>query len=225
MIINTDTKIAYLGDGLTTAFPIPFKFIEPADVKLTVYDQATEEETEITSDYYVDTAASVLYYPGYPPGQEKAEAERPPALTEGKKLTIYRVTPVTQLIDMGEKYPLPTIEKMSDKLCLILQEHEELLERCIKTSMGSGITLDSNSIAQVFSSAEQAAESAALAGNSAEESKRLSEEIFDFFDDLKNNIKTMFEYDENSDIQLVKDILNASDDCWEIDENNDVMPK
>ena len=186
MIINTDTKIAYLGNGITTAFPIPFDYIETTDIKLAVYDQATKEETEITSDYYVDNAASVLYYPGYPPGQEKAEAERPPALAEGKKLTIYRVTPVTQLIDMGEKYPLPTIEKMSDKLCLILQEHEELLERCVKTTITSDLTISERTVVEFSEAADAAVASADAAKASEEAAAKSAADAADYY---QNTVK------------------------------------
>lgn len=172
MIINEDTKVSYMGDGATTAFPIPYKFIEAADIKLIVYELATETETEITRDFYIDTESSVLYYPGYPPGQELGEAERPPILPVGKKLTIYRDTPATQTVDMGDKYPLPVLEKMSDKLTLIAQEIKEELARTLKVSKSSDEKSDEllNRIFAAASDAVRAAVSAYGSKTAAEDS-------------------------------------------------------
>jgi len=167
LIVNTDTKVTYLGDGSTTAFPITFKFSDASHVKLSLYNTATERETRITSDYYVDAESSVLYYPGYPSGQEPAEALQPSVVPTGIKVVIYRETPITQLVDMGEKYPLPILEAVNDKLTFISQEMSEKIDRSIKVNMSSTETAD-ELFARLFQAADDAEESAGDASDSAD---------------------------------------------------------
>lgn len=197
MIVNTETKVSYLGDGITTAFPVPFKFSDAKDVKLILYDAATEKETQIESDYYVDTESSVLYYPGYPPGQEPGEAMRPPVAPVGTKLVIYRQTPINQLVDMGEKYPMPIIEAIVDKLTFIDQEIQEELERSIKVDRSTGED-PQELIQRIFTGAEKAENAAAeafteaaKAADSAMEAKLYSEEIGGHIDHIEEIEKSL----------------------------------
>lgn len=136
MIDTSVTKQVYVGDGVTTQFPIPFPFDSADDVKVSLYVIETEEETVLTSDYYVDTVAMKVLYPGYPPGEEPPESEQPPVLPDTEKLIVYRDTPVTQLEDLGEKYPLPIIEDMVDKATMILQEINEKVDRAVTVGKG-----------------------------------------------------------------------------------------
>ena len=183
MIVNTDTKAIYLGDGKTTAFPVPFKFSDTEDIKLSLYDVSLGRESPVESDFFVDTETSILYYPGYPPGQEPGEAMRPPVAPIGTKLVIYRQTPINQMVDMGEKYPLPIIEATVDKLTFIAQEMKEEVDRTIKVDKGAGEN-PQELIQRIFAGAENAEKSAAEASteaenaaNSAQEAKSYSEEI------------------------------------------------
>lgn len=135
MVNNSDTKVSYQGNGQTTVFPFSFPFIQRDYIKVAIYDSLTDETKTIDSDYYVDTVANTVIYPGYEPGQEPAEALRPPILPATSTITIYRQTDVDQLTDLGEKYPLKDIENMADKITEILQEYREILGRCIKMRM------------------------------------------------------------------------------------------
>lgn len=165
MIDTSVTKQVYVGDGVTTQFPIPFPFDNADDVKVSLYVIATEEETVLTSDYYVDTVAMKVLYPGYPPGEEPPESEQPPVLPDTEKLIVYRDTPVTQLEDLGEKYPLPIIEDMVDKATMILQEIDEKADRAIKVGKGDTETPEELK-ARLLASSEAAAASAAAAAQS-----------------------------------------------------------
>lgn len=138
MVDNIVTKVIYDGDGKTTVFPFPFQFADPADVHVVIYDADTDTETVLAKDYYVDAVAHTVHYPGYVPGQEPAEAERPAVLSSHQKLVVYRETPRNQLVDLGDKYPLPTVEGMPDKLTYIVQEIWEVLERCVKSGISGG---------------------------------------------------------------------------------------
>lgn len=142
MIPSQSTKIIYLGDGTTTSFPFNFKYSDGDDVKVAIYEVATDTTTVLERDYFVDTNANIVKYPGYPPGQEPALSDQPEPLPEGFKLVIYRETPITQEVDLGTKYPLSTLEKMDDKAILICQELAEKLSRCIMARIGSTTTAE-----------------------------------------------------------------------------------
>ena len=173
MIPSQSTKIIYLGDGTTTSFPFNFKYSAGDDVKVAIYEVATDTTTVLERDYFVDTNANIVKYPGYPPGQEPALSDQPEPLPSGYKLVIYRETPITQEVDLGSKYPLSTLEKMVDKAILISQELAEKLGRAFIVEKGSDLTprelvdeLKENT-AQAIASASAAAISENNAGNSA----------------------------------------------------------
>lgn len=140
MINNSDIKVSYRGNGQTTIFPFTFPFIKPEYIHVAIYDSLTDKTKILETDYYVDAVAGTVTYPGWPPGQEPAEALRPPILPETSVLTIFRQTDIDQLINLGQKYPLPEIERMIDKLTEIVQELGEGVSRAIKAEIGSPYT-------------------------------------------------------------------------------------
>lgn len=173
MIDSVVIKRIYDGDGITTQFPFPFPFEDASHVKVSIYDTATETETPLESDYYVDATASKVLYPGYPPGEEPPESERPGPLPVGQKLVIYRDTPINQLKDLGDKYPLPILEEMIDKVTMILQEVGDKLDRAVIVDMAADVTpaqfLEAfrEGVQKAVEKADEAAESATAAADSA----------------------------------------------------------
>ena len=133
MVISTVNQVVYNGDGITTAWPYTFRIIDATDIKLAILE-TDGTETEISSDYYVDTVNNTVYYPGYAPGAEPPEEDQPPVLPAGKRLLIYRQLPITQEKDLGEKWPFEVIELALDKLTMILQQVYEWWGRCLKIS-------------------------------------------------------------------------------------------
>lgn len=174
MVNNSDTKVSYQGNGQTTVFPFSFPFIQRDYIKVAIYDSLTEKTKTIDSDYYVDTVANTVIYPGYEPGQEPAEALRPPILPSTSTITIYRQTDVDQLTDLGEKYPLKDIENMADKITEIIQEQAETLGRAVKVPVGDPKTPEEkladlqNYVSDAANSAKNAADSEAGAQRAAE---------------------------------------------------------
>ena len=168
MINNTDVKVSYAGDGTTKVFPFSFPFIQKSYIKVAIYDSLTQETVTLTSDYYVDENARTVTYPGYAPGQAPAEALQPPILPATSIITIYRETEITQLTDLGDKYPLPDIENMSDKLTEIMQEHDEGLSRAIKVPIGDPETPEEKYLNMQTYIAETAANAAAAADSAAD---------------------------------------------------------
>lgn len=174
MVNNSDTKVSYKGNGQTTVFPFSFPFIQRDYIKVAIYDSLTDETKTIDSDYYVDTVANAVIYPGYEPGQEPVESLRPPILPATSTITIYRQTDVDQLTDLGEKYPLKDIENMADKLTEIIQEQDETLGRAVKVPVGDPKTPEEkltdlqNYVSDAANSAKNAATSEASAQRAAE---------------------------------------------------------
>lgn len=171
MIGDITPSVTYRGDGSTTVFPFSFAVSGADNIRVAIYDMATEGTTEITRNYFVDVSAKVVHYPGYAPGQAPAAHVQPPKLPNGKTITIYRKTPINQLTNLGAKYPLPSIEAMSDKATAILQEHEEILSRTVRVAAGDPRTPEhrltdlQNYVSEAKSSAGSAAQSAQQAND------------------------------------------------------------
>ncbi len=198
MIESVVIKQIYQGDGETTQFPFAFPFESANHVKVAIYDISTGAETQLESDYYVDAAASKVLYPGYPPGEEPPENEQPGPLPEGQKLVIYRSTPVNQLKDLGDKYPLPILEEMVDKTTLILQEFGDKLDRALIVEMAAettptefltafreAVTSTVTKASEAAQSAENASTSEQNAAGSAEDAADSAEEAADALAEAK----------------------------------------
>ena len=139
MVITDVNQVVYQGDGATTAFPFTFRIIDATDIKLLLID-ADGTETDITSDYFVDTNTNTVYYPGYAPGAEPGLANQPAPVQEGQRLVVYRELPVTQEKDLGEKWPFFVIELALDKLTMLIQQVKGIWDRCLKVSVGQEAT-------------------------------------------------------------------------------------
>ena len=131
-MINTNVNRAlYKGDGNNTVFPIPFPFLEKKDITVAVID--TEgETTELAKDNFIDDTSRVVHYPGYSPGEDKPEAERPPVLQYGERLLIYRSIKINQESSLGNVWPFDVIEDALDKITMIIQDLNEKQKRSIQ---------------------------------------------------------------------------------------------
>ena len=132
MVITDVNQVVYQGDGITTAWPYTFVITEPTDIQVMIVD-SDGTGTVLDSDYFVDYVNSTVYYPGYAPGAEPVD--QPPVLPADKKIIIYRNVPITQTSDLGEKWPFAVIEKMVDKVTMILQDIYGSVARCLKVSI------------------------------------------------------------------------------------------
>ena len=225
MIEYRKTAVTYQGDGNTSVFPFSFAVTDASSVRVSIYDKATDVSVELTRDYFVDMTAHVVHYPGYAPGESVDAHAQPPKLPRGKNITIYRVTPIDQLTDLGNKYPLPYIETMADKLTAILQEHDEALGRAVMSQKGSGIT-PKELIDSIFrtgekvdaamnaanGSAAHAAASQAAAKSSEDAAREMTKQMHAVFansvTDIKNALSTNYVPQEQAN-EMRKDIANA----------------
>lgn len=132
-------RIVYKGDGITTSFPYTFTVLEKADIVVTLVDKESKKKT-LTSDYFIDMDKKEITYPGYAPGEEPAEAERPPVLPEGWYLVIQRKTKIDQQTSLGDKWPFDVTEDALDKITRILQDLDTDSKRHLEVSIeASGI--------------------------------------------------------------------------------------
>ena len=140
-IASTTTKDIYTGTGALDTYDYTFKIF--ADTELTVTEvliaDGTETELTITTDYTVSGAGdanggSIILIAGNLPST--------------KELVIQRNIPLVQALDLVENDPEPSqsIEDQLDKLTMMIQQQQEVLDRAIKediTTTGSDITFPS----------------------------------------------------------------------------------
>lgn len=143
MINNAVNRITYLGDGVATEFAVTFNFLEKTDLVVVTID-TENNETVLTKDYFVDLDKKTVNYPGYSPGEEPPEADRPPILPAGWKLVIYRDINITQESSLGDKWPFSVIEDGLDKLTMICQDIFFASKRMLKLPESAGDDVDTS---------------------------------------------------------------------------------
>lgn len=133
MIPSSENQVIYQGNGETTIFDYAFKIIDSTDIHL-IRVGADGAEAEVKTDFYVDMEAGKVHYPGYAPGADEPEQDRPPVLQPGEKLVIYRDVPITQMASMPKQWPFDVNEDMHDKSCIIDQQLKGEVDRSLKVS-------------------------------------------------------------------------------------------
>lgn len=109
-------SVSYAGNGSTTSFPISFYFLDAADIRAILRDNATGDETEWSqpADFTVSGA-------GNPSGGTLSAAAAP---ASGKTLFVYREVPIVQPVDYVENdaFPAESHERALDRLTMIAQQ-------------------------------------------------------------------------------------------------------
>lgn len=128
---STLTKRIYQADGIAREWPVPFAYSRTADIRL-MHTDADGLETEITGNFLVNVNAS---------GDTSVTCPlsgRP--LPSGVRLTVYRGTPLTQIVDLeyGGAFMPDVLEKDGlDRLEMQIQETREAAERSVKLPISS----------------------------------------------------------------------------------------
>ena len=131
-MINTSVnRVLYKGNGTNTAFPISFPFLDKKDITVARVSK-DNETTELKEDYFIDDTSRTVHFPGYPPGEEKPEEERPQILQNGERLLIYRSITINQESSLGNVWPFDVIEDALDKITMIIQDLNEKQKRSIQ---------------------------------------------------------------------------------------------
>lgn len=141
MIGSSENRISYNGNGIATEFAYNFIILEKSDIKV-LHVAADGTEQLLTKDYYVDMEKSVVLYPGYAPGAEIPEQNRPPVLPVGERLVIYREVPITQDSALDKHWPFNVVENGLDKLTIICQQIWDRLQRSFYVSESTSTNFD-----------------------------------------------------------------------------------
>ncbi len=114
-ISTTESRISYNGNGVTTEFSFPYRFLANGDlVVVEVAADGTETVKTITTHYTITGA-------GDDAGGSVTMLVAP---ASGTRLVIYRDTEVVQETDYtsGDAFPAESHERALDRLTMILQE-------------------------------------------------------------------------------------------------------
>lgn len=162
-VTNTSSKITYSGNGVTTEFPIPFRFLDPSHIRVVLTSNEIDADT---TNFTV--SGSNLIYPA-----------NGAILASGRKLTIMRrmeITQETQLENQGAYHPA-VVEAALDERAMIEQQLQEQLDRTIRLppSYAGGDTSDSNLALEVLGARDRAEAAAGQAEGAAERAEEEAE--------------------------------------------------
>ena len=123
-VSSTTSKASYSGNGTTTAFTVPFYFLEAADVQVILRSGTTETVQTLTTNYTVAGA-------GVTSGGTVTMLVAPAV---GTTLTILRNIEATQETDLvpNDRLPAETLETALDKATMLIQQLDEEIGRALK---------------------------------------------------------------------------------------------
>ncbi len=134
-ISTTASRISYNGNGVTTVFSIPFRFLANGDIVVVSVSSTGVETTNILTTNYTLSGA------GDDAGGSVTMLVAP---APGTRLIIYRDTEIVQDTDYisGDPFPAETHERALDRLTMICQELQDDDSRTMTLSVGtpSGIS-------------------------------------------------------------------------------------
>ena len=133
-ISTTTSRITYNGNGVTTVFSIPFRFLANGDLVVVEVSAAGVETTKTLTTHYTLTGA------GDDAGGSVTMLVAPAV---GTRLIIYRDTDIVQETDYisGDPFPAETHERALDRLTMIAQEIGSDADRSIKVPVGDSSSL------------------------------------------------------------------------------------
>ena len=133
-ISTTTSRISYNGNGVTTVFAFPYRFLANGDLVVLSVSAAGVETTKVLTTDYTLTGA------GDDAGGSVTMLVAP---ASGTRLVIYRDTEVVQETDYisGDPFPAETHERALDRLTMIAQEIGSDADRSIKVPVGDSSSL------------------------------------------------------------------------------------
>ena len=185
MTVSSQTnKLRAVGNGVASAFPLPFRFFANSEISALFVERATGVTTPavIGTDYTLTGAGDPEVN-----GSATGVLTTTVPLAATRDLIVIRTLPTiqaTDIVNQGEFFA-STHEDVFDRLTMIGQQQSEELSRCVKTSVSDTITPDQllDSIRQSEqNAANSAGESAAQAAASAA-SAAAAAATYDDFDD------------------------------------------
>lgn len=130
-VSSTTSRVSYSTNGSTTLFQFPYYFLEDEDLEVVLKNNSTGAETilVLTTNYTVTGAGNAA----------GGSITTLSTYASGYTLSIFRNPQVVQETDLEENDSLPaeSLEKALDKLTMIAQRHDDLLERSVTLSDGT----------------------------------------------------------------------------------------
>lgn len=183
------SKVTYRGDGVTVNFPVPFRYFENTNgtkqLKVVLADANGENEVvQVENTDFTITAA----------GANSGTLTMLVAPPLNYKLTIVYNMPIEQLTDYKEfgRLPSESIETAFDKITAILKQINEILGRCIQTTLSTDSTPDEvfNDFKQQMATLISTAQAAiTTAGEYADEARQSAAEAFSYVDKVVFGMK------------------------------------
>ena len=132
-VSSTTARVSYSGNGSTTAFSVPFYFLDQAHLKVVLRSSTGTETVQVLSTNYTVSGA------GNPAGGTVTMSVAP---ASGVTLVILRNAPLTQLVDYqpNDPFPAETHERALDQLTMESQQLNEAINRSIKLSSTNTMT-------------------------------------------------------------------------------------
>jgi hypothetical protein len=136
-ISSTTNRVSFTGNGVTTAFSFPYKFLANGDLVVieTVIATGVQTTKTITTHYTVSGA-------GDDAGGTVTMVTAPASTIS---LTIYRDPAATQTVDLVENDPLPvedSLEAPLDKLTMMIQRLKDVDNRSLRQPEGDTANID-----------------------------------------------------------------------------------
>lgn len=130
-VSSTTSRVSYSTNGSTTLFQFPYYFLEDEDLEVVLKNNSTGAETilVLTTNYTVTGAGNAA----------GGSITTLSTYASGYTLSIFRNPQVVQETDLEENDSLPaeSLEMALDKLTMIAQRHDDLLERSVTLSDGT----------------------------------------------------------------------------------------
>jgi len=123
-VSTTTSRIVYAGNGVTTIFAFPYRFLVNGDLDLTLFAaDGTSETLVLTTDYTVTGADS----------DAGGSVTMVVAPAVGETLVIRRIVDLTQETDYisGDAFPAESHERALDKLTMSDQQLQEQMDRSL----------------------------------------------------------------------------------------------
>ena len=136
MTVSSSTaRVSYSGNGSTTAFAVPFYFLANAQLTVTLRLADGSESTKVLGTDYTVTGAGVL---------TGGTVTMTTAPASGTTLVVTRNVPLTQETDLqpNDRLPAETLEQSIDKLTMISQQIDEVIDRTLKAPVSDSASLD-----------------------------------------------------------------------------------
>ena len=132
-VSSTTARVSYSGNGSTTAFTVPFYFLNQTHLRVVLRSSTGVETVQVLSSNYTVSGA------GNPAGGTVTMGTAP---ASGATLVILRNAPLTQLVDYqpNDPFPAESHERALDQLTMENQQINEAVGRSIKLSSTNTMT-------------------------------------------------------------------------------------